>query len=279
MDKFKKYYSTGEFAELCGVNKKTLFHYDNIDLLKPEKISSNGYRYYSSAQLEIFSVISILKDLEMPLREIKTFINARTPDKSVELFNKEKSIVEEKINHLKRVQKLLDVKLKIINQAQNAPYDIVVEEHEEETVILSDKVNDNFEEGYDVKTFADHVNYCADNNLSYGYPTGSIIKKERLINESLSVKDKYLKYDYYFTKVPNMKAFSRYPKKPAGTYAAIYHHGYYDTVYTSYIEILDFIKKNNLIIDGDAYEEVLIDEVVTRNTEDYVIKISIKVRE
>ena len=76
-----------------------------------------------------------------------------------------------------------------------------------------------------------------------------------------------------------MKAFSRYPKKPAGTYAAIYHHGYYDTIYTSYIEILDFIKKNNLIIDGDAYEEVLIDEVVTRNTEDYVIKISIKVRE
>ncbi|WP_374043130.1 MerR family DNA-binding transcriptional regulator [uncultured Clostridium sp.] len=39
MDKFRKYYSTGEFAELCGVNKKTLFHYDDIDLLKPEKIT------------------------------------------------------------------------------------------------------------------------------------------------------------------------------------------------------------------------------------------------
>ena len=37
MDKFRKYYSTCEFSELCGVNKKILFHYNNIDLLKPEK--------------------------------------------------------------------------------------------------------------------------------------------------------------------------------------------------------------------------------------------------
>ena len=48
---FKKYYTTGEFAELCGIKKKTLFHYDDIDLFKPEKVMSNGYRYYSHEQL------------------------------------------------------------------------------------------------------------------------------------------------------------------------------------------------------------------------------------
>ena len=30
----KKYFSTGEFAKLCKVHKKTLFHYDDIDLFK-----------------------------------------------------------------------------------------------------------------------------------------------------------------------------------------------------------------------------------------------------
>ncbi|WP_294406514.1 MerR family transcriptional regulator [uncultured Clostridium sp.] len=278
MDKFRKYYSTGEFAELCGVNKKTLFHYDDIDLLKPEKITSNGYRYYSSAQLEIFSVITILKDLEMPLKEIKCFIKSRTPQNTIELFNKERIIVEQKINHLKRVQKLLDVKLNIINEAHKSHTDVILEEHEEETIVLSGIVKDTDEE-YDVKTFSDHVKYCFNNNLSYGYPTGSIVKKEKLINGLLLIEDNYLKYDYYFTKVPNLKAFSRYDKKPAGTYASIYHHGYYDTLYKSYQALLDFIAYNNLIIDSDAYEEILIDEVVTKSPEDFVFKISIKVRD
>lgn len=277
MNKFRKYYSTGEFAELCGVNKKTLFHYDDIDLLKPEKTTSNGYRYYSSAQLEIFSIITILKDLEMPLKEIKCFIKSRAPQNTIELFNKERIIVEEKINHLKRVQKLLDVKLNIIKEAQMSHTDIILEEQEEETIILSDIVKDTDEE-YDVKTFSDHIKYCFNNNLFYGYPTGSIVKKEKLVNGFLLNEDNYLKYDFYFTKVPNLKAFSRYDKKPDGTYASIYHHGYYDTLYKSYQHLLDFINKNKLIIDSDAYEEILIDEVVTKSPQDFVFKISVKVK-
>ena len=279
MNKFRKYYSTGEFAELCGVNKKTLFHYDDIDLLKPEKIAPNGYRYYSSAQLEIFSIITILKDLEMPLKEIKSFIQSRNPQNTIQLFNKEKIIVEQKINHLKRVQNLLNVKLNIINEAQLSHSDIILEEHEEETIVLSGIVQDTDEE-YDVKTFSDHIKYCFNNNLSYGYPTGSIIKKEKLLQAPLLLnEDNYLKYDFYFTKVPNLKAFSRYDKKPSGTYASIYHHGYYNTVYKSYQMLLDYIRKNKLVLDSDAYEEILIDEVVTKSPEDFVFKISIKIKQ
>lgn len=277
MEKFIKYYTTGEFAKLCGVNKKTLFHYDNIDLLKPEKTASNGYRYYSSKQLDIFTVIDILKDLEMPLKEIKKFIDSRTPDKTIELFNKEKILIQEKINHLKRIQKLLDVKLNIISEAKKADCNIKLEEHEEEKIVLSDKVKDTNEE-YDINTFSNHVKYCSSNNLSYGYPTGSIIKKDKLINEPLFTMNNYLKYDYYFTKILDKKMCNKYSKKPAGTYAVIYHYGYYNTVYSSYLRLIKFINENKLIIDGDAYEEVLIDEVATRNLNDYVIKISIKVR-
>ena len=277
MDKHIKYYTTGEFAQLCGVNKKTLFHYDNINLLKPEKITENGYRYYSSNQLELFSVINILKDLEMPLKEIKEFLDTRTPEKTVALFNKEKSIIEDKISHLKRVQKLLDVKLEIIEEAQTCSHEIFIEHNDEEIIILSDIVK-NTGESYDVNTFAEHIKYCKKNNLSYGYTIGSIIKKERLINEDFNIMNNFILYDYYFSKVPNLKMFNKYPKKPEGDYAVIYHFGYYDTVYKSYKKLFEFLNNENLQIDGDAYEEVLIDDVVTRNVDDYVIKISIKIK-
>ncbi|MBQ3423297.1 MAG: MerR family transcriptional regulator [Romboutsia sp.] len=276
MDKFTKYYSTGEFAKLCGVNKKTLFHYDNINLLKPEKILSNGYRYYSSNQLELFSVITALKELEMPLKEIKSFIDTRTPEKTLELFQKEKKLVEEKINNLKRIQKLLDVKLKLINEASSIPIDIILENQKEETLILSSKTKIT-DEPYDIETFVDHVKYCTQNNLSYGYPIGSIINKENLPQKFAPTKDDFIKYDYYFTKILNSKSSKNTTKKAQGTYAVIYHKGYYNTVYESYNKLLDFIHKNNYIIDSCAYEEVLIDEVVTNKFDDYVLKISIKI--
>lgn len=47
-----EYMTTGEFASAMGVSKDTLFHYDDIGLFCPEKVSENGYRYYSRHQLE-----------------------------------------------------------------------------------------------------------------------------------------------------------------------------------------------------------------------------------
>ena len=47
-----EYMTTGEFASAMGVSKDTLFHYDDIGLFCPEKVSENGYRYYSIYQME-----------------------------------------------------------------------------------------------------------------------------------------------------------------------------------------------------------------------------------
>ena len=35
--------TTGEFAKICNVKKHTLFHYDDIGLLKPDYYDKNGY--------------------------------------------------------------------------------------------------------------------------------------------------------------------------------------------------------------------------------------------
>jgi len=52
-----EYMTTGEFASAMGVSKDTLFHYDDIGLFCPEKVSENGYRYYSIYQMETFDTI------------------------------------------------------------------------------------------------------------------------------------------------------------------------------------------------------------------------------
>ena len=59
---------TGEFAKLCGTNKRTLFHYDEIGLFSPAYTDEKGYRYYSENQCDVFFTITCLKELGMPLR-------------------------------------------------------------------------------------------------------------------------------------------------------------------------------------------------------------------
>ncbi|AEN88454.1 Multidrug-efflux transporter 2 regulator [Priestia megaterium WSH-002] len=35
-EELEKYFTTGEFANLCRIKKQTLFHYDEIGLLSPQ---------------------------------------------------------------------------------------------------------------------------------------------------------------------------------------------------------------------------------------------------
>ena len=80
------YMTTGEFAALAGVTKHTLFHYDEIGLFSPEFIAENGYRMYSLYQMETWNTILILRDLGMPLKEIRQFLQMRSPQELMRIF-------------------------------------------------------------------------------------------------------------------------------------------------------------------------------------------------
>ena len=61
------------------MKKQTLFHYDEIGLFSPTLTEENGYLYYSYRQLYTFNMIATLKELNMPLKDIKTYLDTRTP--------------------------------------------------------------------------------------------------------------------------------------------------------------------------------------------------------
>jgi len=44
-------FSTGEFAKLNGINKRTLHYYDEIVFFSPAIKKENGYRYYTCFQI------------------------------------------------------------------------------------------------------------------------------------------------------------------------------------------------------------------------------------
>ena len=66
--------TTKEFAKLCGVEKRTLFYYDQIGLLKPETVLENGYRDYSQEQVKRLEDIKFLQATGLSLSEIKALL-------------------------------------------------------------------------------------------------------------------------------------------------------------------------------------------------------------
>ncbi|KQM81012.1 MerR family transcriptional regulator [Agromyces sp. Leaf222] len=60
-------WSIQEIAKLAGTTSRTLRHYDDIGLLEPARIGSNGYRYYDAEALVRLQRIMLLRDLGLGL--------------------------------------------------------------------------------------------------------------------------------------------------------------------------------------------------------------------
>jgi DNA-binding transcriptional MerR regulator len=70
----------GRFARLSGLSIGALRHYDELDLLRPADVDRfTGYRRYRPDQLDIARAIGRLRDLEVPIEEIRDVLAADDP--------------------------------------------------------------------------------------------------------------------------------------------------------------------------------------------------------
>jgi DNA-binding transcriptional MerR regulator len=60
-----------DVARATGLTSRTLRHYEQIGLLRPSRVASNGYRFYGDAELSRLYRILSLRALEVPLADIR----------------------------------------------------------------------------------------------------------------------------------------------------------------------------------------------------------------
>jgi len=69
-------YSSSDLCNMANVTKKTLRHYEKMDILIPSIIDSNGYWYYNAEDLDKLQLIKNLQTMGFSLKEIKTNLDA-----------------------------------------------------------------------------------------------------------------------------------------------------------------------------------------------------------
>ncbi|WP_117170063.1 MerR family transcriptional regulator [Paraliobacillus sediminis] len=265
----KIHLSTGQFANLMDVSKDTLFHYDKVGIFSPEIKVGNGYRYYSIYQSDVFYVITTLKELDMPLKEIKAYLHKRSPEELILLLEKEAVNLTAKINHLQKLSDFILEKSRITKEAIGInTSDIIFEERDEERLLVTE-ANDSIEDKNIYDSIFYHDNCLKNYNIDTTHSPGWMIDKKKVSTHE------NMKYDYLFTRVNKSNYFNFTIKK--GTFLVAYHAQGYADIDQTYSKILDYAKTNALDIQGFFYEDVLLDELSVKGFEKYLTKISVQI--
>jgi DNA-binding transcriptional MerR regulator len=106
-------YTVKQLADLAGVSRRTLHHYDEIGLLKPSTQGRNRYRYYDDQSVLQLQQILFYRELGLSLSEIQEILGSPNFDvigsleahrieleKRVERLNRLITTVDKTILHL-----------------------------------------------------------------------------------------------------------------------------------------------------------------------------------
>ncbi len=98
-------YKVKEVADMLGVSVRTLHYYDQVGLLKPESVTTAGYRLYTDHDLERLQQVLFFKELGFSLQEIKQIIDNPLFDRKRALIAQKKLLAEQK----KRLEAIINL--------------------------------------------------------------------------------------------------------------------------------------------------------------------------
>ena len=84
--------------------------------------------------------------------------------------------------------------------------------------------------------------------------------------------------DYYYCLVPPGTTGWPLRVRPAGTYAVLYHQGSYASEYGACRRLRDWVLAQGYAIDGDLYEEDLVNDIASEDPRSYLLKLSLKIK-
>ncbi|MBP3384712.1 MAG: MerR family transcriptional regulator [Firmicutes bacterium] len=269
------YLTTGEFANICRVKKQTLFHYDQIGILSPEIMGGNGYRYYSYLQLDTFNAISMLKELDMPLAEIKKFLDARSPSDFLMLLEKQSRLVDEKIEELQWLKKFISERISITREGISAEHGrIYLETYPDQFFVISEH-HGGVEDPDIYATLGQHMQYRTDHSVYSSSGIGGIIPVAD------APWDSVYRYSHFYTKVSPeyLPGSAETVLIPAHSAICVCTTKGFDCIPEMLNKLMDYAEKHNFSVGDYFYEDLLLDDMSNFNFDTYTVKLSLPITE
>ena len=253
-----------------GVSKHTLFHYDDIGLFSPEYVAENGYRMYSRYQLETLETILMLRDLGMPLKEIRQFLQVRSPKELIRIFAEREQQIENELSRLKTMQGWIRQRRKKISMVMQQDFSEIGIHHFPERYYLIRQIDGTSEKDYMEKTnrlildfkHAEQRNDYEVAYLQYG--------------KNLS-RQIYNAYDNVLLLLEQKPKHMEYRIMPEGDYLTGFHVGHWNAIGEAYARMEAYRKEHKIQTDMVYLERDMVDQLAVTSVEEYVTEIAVRI--
>ena len=274
MLKKDEYFTAGQLASLYGIPKQTLLYYDKSELLIPEFIHDNGYRYYSVSQYLTLEIILNMRKLNIPINDIKEYLNNRNTKNFQQLLQKKQQECDKIIAELQQTKESLALSLNALSELTQCPLEqIQLSFQTAKPLLVSDSLINTKTVRERVKILAHHNQKTFDKNHFKEFSTGWIISQDDFSNNVLN------KTTHYFTPVPDFFNHQQCFIRPSGMYVSINFKGtYYARGLEIQHQLLDFLSLNKLQITSDIYILPLKNHWLTEDLNSYINQITFQVQ-
>lgn len=260
----QKQFTTGQFAAMYGINKRTLMYYDSIDLFKPAVVKENGYRYYTLSQSTLFDAILLLRKLRVPLEEIKSQLTHYTPQNLLELLHKQNQMLEQEIAELLWLQRVVQNKISSLEANLTIdPAKIEVLDLNAQAIVVSKSISEMPLEKA-MKVLTKFMYDCYHTHSYSGYPGGYMIGAKFLQQKNFNPNSLFSQVIRCFYPVDEEKVHSmNCAYKPSGRYLVGYYKGNWLQINQAFQQIVDYADNHKLTLTGHAYIESILDDIAT----------------
>ncbi|MCC2497765.1 MerR family transcriptional regulator [Bacillus paranthracis] len=269
-----KRFTIGEMAKMHNIAESTLRYYDEKGIFHPSTVDpQTNYRYYTIDQFSLLDTIKFLRQLNIPLKEIKKYIDERNPAYALNLLEKQQEMMLKKQREIEYALAKMEHRIHLIKEATKAKAEqMVIKKIPQRKItaiaVAPDTTDDMFE--YYIHSLQKNMRQM-DDSLFSGDIGVTVAKKGFMQNEFQAYSSVFILLDYMPFQVQSSDEIKE------GLYACSYHHGPYEETGATYKELLAYIDQEGYEVSGDAIEIGLIDWSVTENPEEQVTEIQIPV--
>jgi len=263
------YLGISEFSRIVDLTTDTLRHYDNIGVFRAAKrIGHNGYRLYSAIQITIAKMVRTMAGIDVPLDTIKRLAVERSPEQLLRLLSQYSGKIGYKIEALQESGLAVSIYIDLLSEGMRATEtDIVVTRMEERRIILGG-LND-----YNGTTefYREYVRFCTglhEPSINLSFPVGGFFDSMDAFTSNPSKPTRFFSIDPRGNEV-----------KESGPYLVGYARGYYGQTGDLPARMLSYADEHGLLFSGPVYCIYLHDELSEDNPEDYLLQVSVPVKE
>ncbi|MDV2582990.1 MerR family transcriptional regulator [Alkalibacillus haloalkaliphilus] len=269
----KDRFTIGEIAKLHNISVKTLRYYDEIDLFKPIEVDqNNNYRYYSTDQFEHLNTINYLRNLGVSLKDIKEQFDKRDLNFFLDILKKQQQETENKIHELQNINERVQNRISELEWAksnQNIGKPFIKPISERKIIQIQKPINSHSELEISLRRLENIA------KLKSSIFIGSV-GVTLPINQLQSEERK--KYNSVFLLVEEENVADNIATTlPAGQYVCMYCNDERINSKQYYAQVMEYIKENQLTINGDAIERTIIDHYITYKPEEFLSEIQIPI--